>query len=615
MKPAAAHDTDTHADPNSQRSAATLARDSARFNSLVTVPGLREAIGRNGPKFILHAAQVQSLVICKIAETSTSGFYLILFVFLQINGYIAAIFNVGTDDINIEEKAKFVNDGKYHIVKFTRSGGNATLQVDDLPVIERYPTGEKKILMKVWASRHEELNTSLRPKMADALMAPSDIDALVKRITTEVLAGVDKALENKIDPVLEKLSATVAHIDPHYRISAVEDTVSRDNADLSEMKAKLDAALEKIDDLENRSRRCNIRIIGLPEGEEGTNPVSFLKTWLPNLLNIEFKNHQVKIERAHALTRRPAPGERPRALILKLHNFQDKARILQAARAAGQLVYKWHNISIFEDFSVAVVRKRQAFGNVKKRLRERGITFAMIYPAILRVQHDGVKLFKQPEETIVTPGGGFHSVISVSRNIDNERLAIARQRIPYRLGRVVDDWLLDKGRQLTIFNSQMTIQIGGWEKDRSRAFQGQMSGFYYNGLKVFNMAVEGDPNVRIEGSVRLVGEVLSSSITPQSSATVSRSETSTSVVEITTTTTSSHKIKPTTASEPQQTTDDSLVASAECPSDDEDIDPCEPSSGGLVQSVVKVRLVEQQMAAFQHMIPHRERGSPLFILT
>lgn len=30
-----------------------------------------------------------------------------------------------------------------------------------------------------------------------------------------------------------------------------------------------------------------------------------------------------------------------------------------------------------------------------------------------------------------------------------------------------------------------------------------------------------------------------------------------------------------------QTTDDLLVASAECPSDDEDIDPCEPSSGGL----------------------------------
>ncbi|XP_029926437.1 neurexin-1a isoform X1 [Myripristis murdjan] len=162
-------------------------------------------------------------------------------------------------------------------------------------------------------------------------------------------------------------------------------------------------------------------------------------------------------------------------------------------------------------------------------------------------------------------------------NNDNERLAIARQRIPYRLGRVVDEWLLDKGRQLTIFNSQTTIQIGGWERDRSRSFQGQLSGLYYNGLKVFNMAVEGDPNIKIQGSVRLVGES-PSSITPQSSATANRSETSTSIMEITTTTASSRRVKQTTPREPQQTTDDLLVASAECPSDDEDIDPCEPSS-------------------------------------
>uniref|UniRef100_A0A668TNI1 Neurexin 1 n=1 Tax=Oreochromis aureus TaxID=47969 RepID=A0A668TNI1_OREAU len=136
------------------------------------------------------------------------------------------------------------------------------------------------------------------------------------------------------------------------------------------------------------------------------------------------------------------------------------------------------------------------------------------------------------------------------------------------------------GRQLTIFNSQTTIQIGGWERDRSRSFQGQLSGLYYNGLKVFNMAAEGDPNIRIQGSVRLVGES-PSSITPQSSTTANRSETSTSIMEITTTTASSRRVKPTTSREPPQTTDEFPVASAECPSDDEDIDPCEPSSGGL----------------------------------
>ncbi|XP_072523270.1 neurexin 1a isoform X12 [Salminus brasiliensis] len=134
------------------------------------------------------------------------------------------------------------------------------------------------------------------------------------------------------------------------------------------------------------------------------------------------------------------------------------------------------------------------------------------------------------------------------------------------------------GRQLTIFNSQTTIKIGGWERG-SRSFQGQLSGLYYNGLKVLNMAAEGDPNVRVEGSARLVGDLpSSSSITPHSSAsaTGNRSETSPSLTDITTTTASNRQGKQTTTSQ-----DDLLVASAECPSDDEDIDPCDPTSGGL----------------------------------
>nr|XP_023695411.1 neurexin-1a-like isoform X10 [Paramormyrops kingsleyae] len=159
-------------------------------------------------------------------------------------------------------------------------------------------------------------------------------------------------------------------------------------------------------------------------------------------------------------------------------------------------------------------------------------------------------------------------------NIDNERLAIARQRIPYRLGRVVDEWLLDKGRQLTIFNSQSTIKVGGL--DRDRPFQGQLSGMYYNGLKVFSMAAEGDSNIRVQGSVRLVGDSPASN-TPQSSAAGNRSDSHPSLTGMSTTTATNRRNQP-APRDPQQPTDDLLVASAECPSDDEDIDPCEPSS-------------------------------------
>ncbi|KAM6956132.1 neurexin-1a isoform 11-T11 [Aplochiton taeniatus] len=171
------------------------------------------------------------------------------------------------------------------------------------------------------------------------------------------------------------------------------------------------------------------------------------------------------------------------------------------------------------------------------------------------------------EETAKFVNDGKYHIVKFTRSGGNATLQV--DDLP-----VIERY--PTGRQLTIFNSQTTIQIGGWERDRNRSFQGQLSGLYYNGLKVFNMAVEGDPNIRIQGSVRLVGD--SPSSTPQSSATANRSETSTSIMEITTTTASSRRVKQTTPREPQQTTDDLTVASAECPSDDEDIDPCEPSS-------------------------------------
>ncbi|XP_067894698.1 neurexin-3-beta-like isoform X2 [Heterodontus francisci] len=172
-----------------------------------------------------------------------------------------------------------------------------------------------------------------------------------------------------------------------------------------------------------------------------------------------------------------------------------------------------------------------------------------------------------------------------SGNIDNERLAIAKTKIPKKFrGIVFDEWLQEKGRMLTIFNTQAMITIGG--KNRSRPFQGQMSGLYYNGLKVLNMAAENHPNVKVNGTVRLVGEV-SPVIVNQPMATTLPAEMSTTIMATTTTmaTTTARKVRGTMKVNP--VTDDLIVSSAECASDDEDLDECEPSSGGeLVFPVV-----------------------------
>ncbi|XP_065822212.1 neurexin 3a isoform X3 [Labrus bergylta] len=162
-------------------------------------------------------------------------------------------------------------------------------------------------------------------------------------------------------------------------------------------------------------------------------------------------------------------------------------------------------------------------------------------------------------------------------NSDIERYQMANKKIPFKYARPVEEWLQEKGRQLTIFNTQATVVIGG--SDRGRPFQGQLSGLYYNGLKVLNMAAEGNPNIKINGSVRLVGDVPTGGGSARSTA--MSPEMSTTFIETTTmmstTTTRKHR-----SSSTVQHSADEIVSSAECSSDDEDLEECETShAGGL----------------------------------
>ncbi|XP_052594614.1 neurexin 3 isoform X4 [Peromyscus californicus insignis] len=182
------------------------------------------------------------------------------------------------------------------------------------------------------------------------------------------------------------------------------------------------------------------------------------------------------------------------------------------------------------------------------------------------------------EERTPVNDGKYH-VVRFTRNGGNATLQ-------------VDNWPVNEhyptGRQLTIFNTQAQIAIGG--KDKGRLFQGQLSGLYYDGLKVLNMAAENNPNIKINGSVRLVGEVPSVSGTTQTTS--MPPEMSTTVMETTTTmaTTTTRKNRSTASIQP---TSDDLVSSAECSSDDEDFVECEPSTGG---ELVIPLLVEDPLA-------------------
>ena len=155
----------------------------------------------------------------------------------------------------------------------------------------------------------------------------------------------------------------------------------------------------KLDDLENRDRRSNLRLIGLPENTENGDAAAFLQNWLPEVLGPDTFPCPVIIERAHRLPGRQAPNAPPRILIMKFLNYQDKVRVMRAARRKGKVMYRNHHIMFFPDLSAEVQKQRKLYDAVKRQLRELNIDFGLIFPAKMRIFYQGSRhLLHTPTE-------------------------------------------------------------------------------------------------------------------------------------------------------------------------------------------------------------------------
>uniref|UniRef100_H3A9M4 L1 transposable element RRM domain-containing protein n=1 Tax=Latimeria chalumnae TaxID=7897 RepID=H3A9M4_LATCH len=241
----------------------------------------------------------------------------------------------------------------------------------------------------------EETAGSLESSPADK-PAMSSLDSLADDIKNnytllvQLTSGISEDLQ-------DKLGARV--LEAENRISKTEDRELGTEQDCKYLKQHLATALERIEDLENRSRRNNLRILGFPEGAEDGNPVKFLQEILPELLDLEV-GQTLEIERAHhTLAPRPTSEQRPRAFIMKFLRYPIRELLLRTARNKSQIKWKDHRISFFPDWSRDLQQKRQRFWEVRRSLREKNIKYGLFYPAILKVTYNGETLsFTDPGE-------------------------------------------------------------------------------------------------------------------------------------------------------------------------------------------------------------------------
>uniref|UniRef100_A0A8B9GUN5 L1 transposable element RRM domain-containing protein n=1 Tax=Astyanax mexicanus TaxID=7994 RepID=A0A8B9GUN5_ASTMX len=156
----------------------------------------------------------------------------------------------------------------------------------------------------------------------------------------------------------------------------------------------------KLAELEDRSRRNNLRLVGLPEGLEGDDAIGFIQkhlpVWIPSLAGRAFE-----IERAHRVYSGASnTAFKPGSLIFKLLRYNDRQLNLAAYRKAGSpLVHAQAKLLLFADYSKATAVKQKVFAPHVASLRQRGADTFLLYPARLKVRHsDEPHVFSDPQE-------------------------------------------------------------------------------------------------------------------------------------------------------------------------------------------------------------------------
>lgn len=174
----------------------------------------------------------------------------------------------------------------------------------------------------------------------------------------------------------------------NLELEKLRSDVVRNSGKLASQESALEMMQRKIANMEDRSRCCNVRVIGLPERVEGSNTVQFLTSslpkWFPTLSAMD--GEIMRAHRVYSNDRKKSNG--PRTLIFNTLRFTTRQLILRASKKSP-LVMNGRSVRFSPDYSGYTVKRRQAFAQAMNTARNKGVEFFLLYPATLKVKAAG----------------------------------------------------------------------------------------------------------------------------------------------------------------------------------------------------------------------------------
>lgn len=261
-------------------------------------------------------------------------------------------------------------------------------------------------------------NANINAHSSDSTSQPSlkDISDQISNLRTQLTADLTAFKEDVKREVKEELSefrqqinqqlaSTTFSLQEHdnkleeaaARIEELESWSAAANEVLQETLKEQRALLGKVDDLESRGRRNNLRIYGVREEIEGSSVIQFVEKLLVSEKLIE-EGTDAQIQRAHrSLGPKPSSDTPPRSIVVNFLQYRVKDAVLRNAwKKKIQLGDK--TLSFDHDYTTDVIQQRKAYKKVKLVLKENGIRFQTPYTRMRIHWESGQQTYNCAEE-------------------------------------------------------------------------------------------------------------------------------------------------------------------------------------------------------------------------
>ncbi|KAJ1092721.1 hypothetical protein NDU88_005831 [Pleurodeles waltl] len=162
------------------------------------------------------------------------------------------------------------------------------------------------------------------------------------------------------------------------RLSAVEDHI----ATTPDQEEELKSLRATLTELEDRSRRDNVRFFGIPEQKEGSDIKTFLSSLLTNHFGIEFSPPS-EFQRVHRIgPSHKESANKPRPIIACFLRHEQARQVISTAKARQPISLDGHKIRVAADFSRLTNDRRRAFLALRPQLRSLDIKYGLFEPAL-----------------------------------------------------------------------------------------------------------------------------------------------------------------------------------------------------------------------------------------